>query len=177
MATRTFTIQCKELSGELEDMARKLDAMDGEKLQCGWFADASPYPDKHNTPVALVAICNEFGTSRAPARPFVRPAIAANGDRWLLHLAKGVKQALDGKIASVNTALHLLGAEIVEDLKDSIMRVWSPPLSPRTVYGRIHSPHWSNAKSGHYQAALYKPLVDTTHMINTTNYRVVGGSK
>ena len=161
------------LSRELDAMARKLDASDGEKLQCGWFADASPYPD--GTPVALVAICNEFGTSRAPARPFVRPAIAANGDRWLLHLAKGVKQALDGKIASVNTALHLLGLEIVGDLKDSIMRVWSPPLSPRTVAARRSK--WNNARKGNFQAALYKPLVDTAHMINTTNYRVVGGGK
>lgn len=173
MATALKT-QCDKLARELDELARKLEASNA-KLQCGWFADSSPYPDKHNTPVALVAICNEFGTSRAPARPFVRPAVAEHGNRWLLHLAQGLKMMLDGKTASVNSVLHLLGAEIVSDLKDSIMRVWSPPLSPRTVAARRGK--WNNARSGKYQAALYKPLVDTAHMINTTNYRVVGGSK
>ena len=120
-----------------------------------------------------MAICNEFGTSKAPARPFVRPAIAEHGDRWLLHFAKGVKQALDGQIASVNTTLHLLGAEIVAGLKDSIMRVWSPPLSPRTVAARRSK--WNNARNGSYQAALYKPLVDTKHMIESVEWRVKGG--
>lgn len=154
-------------------LAQKLDACDGAKLQCGWFADASPYPDKRNTPVALVAICNEFGTSRAPARPFVRPAIAENGDRWLMHLAQGLKKVLDGQLPGARTALHLLGAEIVADLRDSIMRVWSPPLSPRTVAARRSK--WNNARSGNYQAALYKPLIDTKHMIEQVEWRVKGG--
>ena len=175
MAARELKTQCRMFARELNDLARKLDESDGAKLQCGWFADASPYPDKRNTPVALVAICNEFGTSKAPARPFVRPAIAEHGDRWLLHLAKGLKKVLDGQLSGTRTALHLLGVEIVADLKDSIMRVWSPPLSPRTVAARRSK--WNNARSGGFQAALYKPLVDTAHMINTTNYRVVGGGK
>lgn len=172
MAARELKTQCKIVSRELNDIARKLEEC-GAKLQCGWFADASPYPDKRKTPVALVAICNEFGTSKAPARPFVRPAIAESGDRWLLHFAKGVKRVLDGKIADVKTVMSFLGAEIVADLKDSIMRVWSPPLSPRTVAARRSK--WNNARSGNYQAALYKPLIDTKHMIEQVAWRVKGG--
>lgn len=140
-------------------------------LRCGWFADAEKYDD--GTPVAAVAVYNEFGTSRVPARPFVRPAIAEHGDRWLLHLGLGMRKVIMGKIPNVKTVMSLLGEEIVADLKDSIMRVWSPPLSPRTVANRRS--RWNSAKSGKHPEMLYKPLVDTTLMINSTSYRVKGG--
>lgn len=171
MAIMLVKSECRKLSARLDALAAKLES--DAVLTCGWHSDASPYEDR--TPVASVAIWNEFGTRTAPPRPFVRPAIASNGDRWLLHLARGLRRVLNGDLPGVNAVLEALGEEIVKDLKESIMRVWSPPLSPRTVYGRIHSPNWNNAEKGGYQAALYKPLVDTAHMIESTAWRVKGG--
>lgn len=78
--------------------------------------------------VPEVAFWNEFGTSRAPPRPFFRQMIAAKSPNWGENLATAAKATGydSGK------ALGLMGENIKDDLVASIVAFSSPGLSEYT---------------------------------------------
>lgn len=117
------------------------------------FLEGATYPD--GTPVAAVAFWNEYGSS-GPPRPFFRTMIAEESPSW------------PGKVAALAKATHndgakvlgLMGEDIDGALKQSIVDFTDPPLAASTI-----------ARKG-----FDKPLIDTAHMLNSTGYRVEGGS-
>lgn len=130
----------------------------GVGVSVGWFASAK-YPD--GTPVAGVAVVQEFGTSdgRIPPRPFARPTIAANGKpggRWSQAVAQSMR-----KSKSIEQTAHTLGNFVRGDMQEAIARVTTPELAEATKEARRSRGNSST-----------KPLVDTRVMMPTLNYEV-----
>ena len=119
------------------------------------FLEKSRYPAKKGTEplhVAQVAFWNEFGTSRAPARPFFRTTIQRQSPTWGDKLAKAVKATnYDGR-----TALALLGQSMRDDVENAIAQWSSPANAPSTVKRK----------------GFDKPLVDTGVMQRAVDYEV-----
>ena len=114
------------------------------------FLEGATYPD--GTPVAAVAYFNEFGSS-GPPRPFFRNMIAKESPSWGKKVAALTKSTGgDGP-----RVLALMGADIEGALKQSINDFTTPPLAQSTIDRK----------------GFDKPLIDTTHMINSTGSRVV----
>lgn len=130
----------------LESIARR---MGGGEVSVG-FLEGATYPD--GTPVAAVAYWNEFGNSEQPARPFFRQMIAKESQSWPKKMAKLAKATdYDG-----DKVLGLMGEDIQGAIKQSINDLQSPPLAPSTIKAKGFS----------------KPLIDTSHMINSVGYEV-----
>lgn len=115
------------------------------------FLEGATYPD--GTPVPEVAYFNEFGTSKAPPRPFFRNMIAKESPSWPDKVA-ALAQHTGGDGAKV---LALMGEDIEGALKQSINDLTTPALSPVTIKRK----------------GFDKPLIDTSHMVNSTGYKVM----
>ncbi len=120
------------------------------------FLEKSTYPSKAGKgaalPVAQVAFWNEFGTVRAPARPFFRTTIQKQSPTWGDRLGKAVKAThYDGQ-----KALALLGQSMRDDVENAIAAWASPPNAPATI-----------ARKG-----FDKPLIDTGTMQRAVDYEV-----
>jgi len=132
----------------LEDIARK---MGGGEVSVGFMAGAT-YPD--GTPVTAVAFWNEYGvpSHNQPPRPFFRQMIAAESPTWPGKMAKLAKATdYDG-----DKVLTLMGEDIKGALQQSINEFQSPPLAPSTIEAK----------------GFAKPLIDTSHMLNSITYEV-----
>lgn len=115
-------------SSNVRGLAEKLRAAN-EQLQVGWFEGAK-YDD--NTPVAGVAALNEFGSKTAPARPFFRPAIADNKDKWSSVFEDRAKQWINGS-GDYEGVLRTVGLAAEADVKDAIVSGDHLALSPVTL--------------------------------------------
>lgn len=141
-----------KLKAALDKIAAKLDK--GGTLKVGFLAGATA-SDGQSLP--LRAALNEFGHENSnettvPPRPFFRNMIAAKAGEW--------PDAIAGLLKSTNydvdKTLNLTGAGIAKQLRESILDLWEPPLSPVTI-----------AKKGHD-----KPLIETSDMINGVAFEV-----
>lgn len=117
------------------------------------FLEGATYPD--GTSVALVAAVNEFGApSRGqPPRPFFRNMITANQGSW----AGAVANLMKANGNDVKKTLDLTGQGIKGQLQQSITDLVDPPLAASTVAAK----------------GFDKPLIDTSHMLNSADYEVV----
>lgn len=91
-------------------------------------------------------------TIEIPARPFMRPTIAAHKGEWGSDFGK----VLTKEDYNVNTALTQMGNLIAGQIRQSIKDVTAPPLAPSTV-----------ARKG-----FDKPLIDTAVMWNSVDYEI-----
>ncbi len=100
-----------------------------EKLQVGWF-DGVNYED--GKPVAGIAALNEFGSKTAPARPFIRPAVADNQSKWADIYAQMARQWISGSgdYAGVLTTVGLVAEA---DIRNAIVTGDHQALSPITL--------------------------------------------
>lgn len=132
----------------LEAIAKR---MGGGNVEVGFMAGAT-YPD--GTPVAAVAFWNEYGNpeQNRPPRPFFRLMIAKESQTWPKKMAALAKATdYDGP-----RVLALMGEDIKGALQQSINDLTEPALSPVTVAAK----------------GFAKPLIDTSHMLNSTDYKV-----
>jgi hypothetical protein len=134
--------------GVMRRLAEIAEQMGGGRVSVGFMSGAT-YPD--GTPVAAVAASNEYGipTKHQPPRPFFRNMIAKESHTW------GDKLARLAPMGG-HTALSLMGEDIAGALKQSINDLTDPPLAARTI-----------AEKG-----FSKPLIDTSHMVNSVTYVV-----
>jgi hypothetical protein len=150
-----------KLKKYLEDLARQTSG--GASLQVGFLEDATyPTGPRKNVAgktvaptdvnVATVAAAQEFGTSKIPPRPFFRNMINAKSASW----GPGVALQLKKYNNNVGQALEATGLGIKGQLQQSIIDTNSPPLSPITIERK----------------GFDKPLVDTSHMLNSVDYEV-----
>jgi hypothetical protein len=117
-------------------------------------------PNRHTVPntvdsVAQVAFWNEFGTSRAPARPFFRTMIAQNSPGW----GKLTAVALKATNYDETAVLGAVGEAIAGELRVSITTGGWLPNSAYTI----------RMKNGAAQ-----PLVDSGVMLGSVAYEVKG---
>ena len=134
------------VSKALEEIARK---MGGGEVAVG-FMEGATYPD--GTPVAAVAFWNEFGKEGQPPRPFFRQMIAAESPGWPKKMAALAKATdYDG-----DKVLALMGEDIKGALQKSINDFQTPGLAASTIEAK----------------GFAKPLIDTSHMLNSVTYEV-----
>jgi len=139
------------------------------------FLSGATYPD--GVSVAQIAFWNEFGTKGraagdqphpeavaegerrapqmvggAPPRPFFRRMIAKDSPEWADHLGS----ALIATKGDGPKALALMGEEIKGQLVQSINELTEPPLAASTIRRK----------------GFAKPLIETSHMLNSAAYRV-----
>ncbi|MCJ2136650.1 hypothetical protein MKK69_21810, partial [Methylobacterium sp. J-026] len=115
-----------KLEARLKEMAS--DLRRASTVEVGWL-DGATYPD--GTPVALVALINEFGNAAhgQPPRPAIRNTIAVNATEWQAKFAV----LLTANSYDTDKALALMGEIIKGDLQQAITEYSGPPLKPSTV--------------------------------------------
>lgn len=133
---------------KLADIAKRMGA---GHVDVG-FMEGATYPD--GTSVAGVAFWNEFGVPShgQPPRPFFRNMIAAESPTWPQKMA-GIAKAAD---YDGDRVLGIMGEDIVGALSQSIVSFQEPALAPSTVENK----------------GFAKPLIDTSHMLNSITYVV-----
>ena len=144
MSIKAKIINSKNLS--LENELKGL--IKNKNLEVGFF-EVSKYDN--GVYVASVASFNEYGTARIPPRPFFRNAIAKNSNKWNDILTNELRNSVD-----VELAYHRVGEVAKGDIVESIMQTNTPPNSPLTIAKKKSS----------------KPLVDTSFMRSSVNYKV-----
>ncbi len=132
------------------ELARKIDQP--KTLQVG-FIDTT-YPD--GTPVAMVALWNEYGTPNAkhpiPPRPFFRTMIANKSGEW----PDGIAAKLKDSNYDVDETLNQVGKIIEGQLRDSI----------------INGGWAGNKASTIARKGFDRPLQDTEHMVNSITHKI-----
>ena len=118
------------------------------------FLEGATAPNGDSIP--LRAALNEFGHGNVPPRPFFRTIVKNKSGEW----ADGIAHQL--KITKYNTALTMArtGNAIAGQLQESILDLWSPGLSPKTI-----------AKKG-----FDKPLIEAGDMINAVAWELNGAN-
>jgi hypothetical protein len=184
MATKHIKTSVR-VSQRLAEIARN---MGGGVLEVGFLEDAT-YPD--GTPVAAAMWWLEVGHGGhfpAPPRPFFKPMIARESPSWpatMAHLAK---------VTNYNgpRVLALMGEEIDGSLKEALTHLDAPALSPTTL--ALRAKFWTNPQDIRIRDVLAaqaasrqkganlasgtqaKPGVWTGHALQSTGYRVKGGT-
>ena len=134
------------------------------RVRVGWFEE-SKYDD--NTPVALVAFFQEYGTRKGiPQRPFMRPAEFHNKNKWDSILAQEIKKCLDVGIP-LTQAMAKLGLVVQGDIAKEISSVMTPPLKESTIKARMRRMGKKNPTG-----SIAKPLIDTGVMLASINNKV-----
>ena len=117
----------------LTDLARKLSS--GGKLRVG-FLEGATYPD--GTSVALVAVTQNYGPPGRgiPPRPFFSHMIEDKSPGW----AGSFRQVLRAAGNDGRHALELFGEGVAGQLREAIVEMTAPPLSPVTLVLRDRFP-------------------------------------
>lgn len=140
------------LEKKLAELAASLG--NAQTLRVG-FLEGATYPDGESVP--MVAAANEFGDPgmNRPARPFFRRMIAEKSPGWGDDI---------GKIAlavnyDASTLFPLMGERIKEQLQGSIRELTDPALAQSTIDRK----------------GFDKPLIETSHMLNSVDYDIKDG--
>jgi HK97 gp10 family phage protein len=112
--------------------------------------------------IPMYAAYNEFGTSRIPARPFMRTTASEHQNEWCETLAG----ALKGEILKDNAkgAMGLVGEQMKAHIQQTIQKGSFAPNSPKTIAnkrrkGKVEPDH---------------PLIDTGQMLASIISEVKG---
>lgn len=132
-------------------LAKIVQSTEGHpRVSVGFLRDAT-YPD--GTSVAMVATVQEFGGgNNIPPRPFFRYMVAEKSGNW----PDAVRLNLKATDYDAHRTLDRMGQGIKGELQQSIKDTNDPPLAPATIKRKGFS----------------KPLIDTSVMINSVDYRV-----
>lgn len=136
-----------KLQQKLAELAAKLQ--DPGSLRVG-FLEGATTPNGDSIP--LRAAMNEFGHGNVPPRPFFRNMIAAKSPEW----PDGIAHQLKTTNYDTKLTLERTGEAIKGQLQESILDLWAPPLSPKTI-----------KKKG-----FEKPLIEHGDMINAAAWEV-----
>lgn len=144
--------QIKGGSRLLDKLQGWLDGISkGETLKVG-FLQGATYPT--GEPVAMVAAIQNYGAPAAgiPPRPFFSNVVAAGKKTWNKDIAKILPATdYDGK-----RTLELMGEKIKGEIQASITSGKFVPLKPATAKRK----------------GFTTPLVDTSHMLNSVDFKV-----
>lgn len=144
-----MSIKAKIINSKNLNLENELKGLIKNKnLEVGFF-EVSKY--ENGVYVASVASFNEYGTANIPPRPFFRNAVAKNSKKWNDILTNELRNSVD-----VELAYHRVGEVAKGDIVESIMQTNTPPNSPLTIAKKKSS----------------KPLVDTSFMRSSVNYKV-----
>lgn len=154
----------------------------GKEAKIGW-GEGKAYPD--GTPVAYVAAIQNFGApdKSIPPRPFLKPTIEENKDRWGSVGKKLVQQVSTGNLDALD-ALEGIGAVAEMDLRATIAQITEPELSPitvllrkwrkagRTITGKTVGEAAHAIAEGVDPGSDNKPLNDTGYLLASVTHGV-----
>ncbi len=103
--------------------------------------------------IAGVAAANEFGTTRIPSRPSLKPGVESGSDEYLAIIESMAQDVTDGKM-EMSQVLDQIGATAAAKVKEFIIQLSSPPNAASTI---------RNKKSSN-------PLIDTGAMVQSVTY-------
>lgn len=128
-------------------------------VKAGVLGNAKKRPSGDLSNVEL-AIVQEFGTSRIPARSFIASPFRKNRGQYkdLLKVLLA-KKVFKGE-AGYGKALALIGQKMAADMKAAIVEGIPPPNAPSTIAAKGSS----------------TPLIDTGALKNSITYAVVAGA-
>ena len=135
------------LKNELNKKIKGLN--ENKRLEMGFFENAKYQNGEY---VANVAKWQEYGTIRIPARPFFRPAIDKNGNKWL-----NIFKSQVASNGSIDLSLNKVGELSRGDLIKQIMQTNTPPNAESTIKIKGSS----------------KPLIDTGFLRASVSFKVV----
>jgi hypothetical protein len=137
------------MTAYLRDLSRKVSR--GAALKVG-FLEGATYED--GTPVATIAAIQNWGApSRGiPPRPFFTNMVRDKSDGW----GPALGRIMEANDFDARQSLALMGEGIAGQLRQSIVDTNSPPLAQSTIDRKGFS----------------KPLIDTSHMLNSIDYEV-----
>lgn len=139
----------------LQTIKTNLEELASLTIKVGVQGDeaAEQYGDEKDVTVADVAVFNEYGTGRIPARPFMRETIEQT-DNWAAESVKVHNAVIDGK--DPYEVAELLGQKAASDVQDAIYDGDFVPNSPATIKKKGSS----------------KPLIDTSQLVGSITYVV-----
>lgn len=127
-----------------------LTRMQGE-IEIGFLEGGG---EEDGVPIAYIAACNEYGTSRIPARPFMRQTTENYRSAWGRLAARLEDRVAHGM--DPHQALEILGNKAEGDMKATIGRGHFVPNAPNTIK----------------QKGSSQPLIDTGRMRNSVSHKV-----
>lgn len=143
--------------GGLERLQKSIADIQTKRAAVGFF-DTAHYTD--GTPVAYVAVIQEFGHGKIPPRSFMRSTISEQREAWQKTLAQGASRVLADKL-TVEQMLEAFGMMAAGQIKKKIAAIMSPGLNPATLAARERRGNTST-----------KPLVDTGTLISSVSSKV-----
>ena len=138
-----ITPEGRRFLGQIEQL-KKL------QVQVGFQAGAAA--DEDGVDIANIAMWNELGTSRSPARPFMRKSVDENTDKTKSMCARQLKRLAQG--ASAQDILEKIG-------------VFQKGLIQRKIVDGTFEP---NAPSTIRKKGSSRPLIDTGRMRQSVNF-------
>ena len=117
-----------------------------------------------DTPVALVAAAQEYGTEPIRERPFFRPTIAENKSDWQNTIIRAIVNGGNGE-----QILETVGMLAAGQVQKTIASIDSPRLATSTLIARNRKRHKNGRKP---KAISIKPLVDSGLMMASITYKV-----
>lgn len=149
-----------DVTGSLLDLVQELGDYDGRAtLRVGVMENARNIDT--GEPVAPYAAANEFGTSRIPARPFLRSTIDAKGNEWADYLGKAIRARVPLK-----TALELTGEKMKSDVKATIAGNMAPANAPSTIRRKLRQ---EDEGGGMMHSGT---LIETGSLLRSIDYEV-----
>lgn len=143
--------------GGLERLQKSIADIQTKRAAVGFF-DTAHYTD--GTPVAYVAVIQEFGHGAIPPRSFMRSTISEQREAWQETLAQGASRVLADKL-TVDQMLEAFGMKAAGQIKEKIASIMAPGLSDATLSSRLRRNNTST-----------KPLVDTGTLISSVSSKV-----
>lgn len=140
-------------------------------VRIGIFEDATN--NENGQKVAFYAACNEFGTERIPARPFMRITASKNAEKWGKVFRKAFENVEpSGVAAALRTAFTRIGIVGRNDMQETILSNVPPPNSPATA-ARKRRRAQAETESGAVVSGYTGTLVDTAAMYHAVGYRII----
>lgn len=170
-----------KLTPEGETALKTFEALDGAVIRVGWqagdmAAGHGPQPkygkkrkgkatESSKATLAEIAMYNEYGTSTAPARPFMRKSFENNQEEISTLIEKSLKKI--AKSGKSQQFLYLLGVKLVSTVQSEIEN-GQFEANAKSVYDRKKKLSRKDAKGEP------KPLIDTATMKNSVGYMIEG---
>ncbi|QLB23324.1 HK97-gp10 family putative phage morphogenesis protein [Phocoenobacter skyensis] len=136
---------------KLKQIERQMRNLSKVKIKVGILPESGEYSS--GISVAQVAIFNEFGTSKAPPRPFMRQTLGTSKDKLTKYQRKMLKQ-LQNESLDINSITENIGRTYVRYVKNEISEGNFVENAPATI-----------RKKGHG-----RPLIDTRKMYRSINW-------
>lgn len=145
----------KDIDKGFRGFDKFLKELSKKSLKAGIFSDAGVNPETGGY-IADYAQLNEFGTSKIPARPFLRTTADEQEAKWQSQMDKIVTLAISNQEQDVDVLLGRVGELVVNDIKEKISSNMPPP----------------NAEATKARKKSSQTLIDTGAMRASVTYKI-----